>query len=287
MEFELISANYNNGKYLDTFFESLIHSTVRPFKVIIVDDASTDNSVDIINSYKDRLNIQLYCNKDNKGFANSLNIALGLVSQPFVARLDPDDFVHPERFSKQLSFLKMNQEIDLVGTNVRYVLNGENKKDSDVPLSEESIKQFIKDGILPVIHGSIMTRAAAIKAFTYKQECVPAEDYDLFAYYISNNKRIANIEEALTYVTIHANSVSNELKYKTVSMRYVLASQYFNLRKSPIAIWSEFNHLKYYRKFLFEDGIKRFGYIILASSFKPFKSIKKAIRMLGKKALGA
>ena len=106
MSFEIISANYNNAKFLHNFFDSIINSTERPFRIIIVDDCSSDNSVNIIKSYKDKINIRLIVNEKNIGFANSLNIALRELQEPFFVRLDPDDTVHLSRFSIQFDFLK-------------------------------------------------------------------------------------------------------------------------------------------------------------------------------------
>ena len=280
MEFEIISANYNNSQYLTRYFESIINSTLRPSKILIVDDASTDNSVEIIKSFEDKISICLIENHTNLGFANSLNLALEQVKTPFFARLDPDDFVHPERFNKQLDFFNDYPEIDIVGTNVTYILNGLKKKNSAVTLSSSKIEKFIKEGILPIIHGSIMCKSNKLIDFRYRQKFVPAEDYDLFAYSISNGLKIMNMDFSLTFVTIHRNSVSNDLKFSAVKNRFELASNYFNTNKSSLYIKFEFFHLKYYRKYLFEESILKYYFIIISALFSPFKSITKFIKVL-------
>ena len=278
MSYEIISANYNNAKFLVAYFDSIINSTLKPSSIIIVDDCSTDDSVSIIKSYFGKINIKLIVNEKNIGFANSLNIALRKLKDPYFARLDPDDAVHPNRFSIQLNYLKENPQIDIVGTNVNYILFGKSKKHSDVLLDERSIGDKIRKGIIPVIHGSIMGKSEALNEFKYKQEFVPAEDYDLFAYLISGGYRINNLVNPLTYVTIHAKSVSNDLKFSTIRKRFALANKYFKFRKSLLASYFEYFHQLFYRKYLFENTSFKNIYLLLSASSMPIKTLKKILK---------
>ena len=212
MKFDIISANYNNSKFILPFLESINKSKLLPNQLIIVDDASSDDSVFLINKIKNNLKFKvlLKVNKINMGFAKSLNIAKRHIKSEYFARLDPDDYVKKNRFDVQLKYLKNNPEIDIVGSNTDYIKSGKKIRVSNNPLSSKKIANLIIKGTIPVIHGSIMGKYDAIKNFNYKQKLVPAEDYDLFAYIIKNKMNIANIEESLTCVNIHDNSVSND-----------------------------------------------------------------------------
>ena len=275
MSFEIISANYNNARFLANYFDSIINSIDIPTSIIIVDDCSTDNSVDIIKSYFGKINIKLILNDKNIGFANSLNIALNELKEPYFARLDPDDVVYPDRFSTQIKFLQQNPEIDIVGTNVNYVLNGESKKYSDVLIDESDILTKISKGILPVIHGTIMGKSKVLREFRYKQEFVPAEDYDLFAYAIFSGYRVSNIVDVLTYVTIHENSISNDLKFLTIKKRFSLANKYFKFNKSLVGLYFEYIHQLFYRRYLFDNTTVRHFYLLISASTMPIKTLKK------------
>jgi glycosyltransferase involved in cell wall biosynthesis len=278
MSFEIISANYNNARFLAKYFDSIINSFDIPTRIIIVDDCSTDNSVDIIKSYSGKINIKLILNDKNIGFANSLNKALNELKEPYFARLDPDDAVYPDRFSTQIKFLQQNPEIDIVGTNVNYVLNGESKKDSDVLIDEIDILTKISKGILPVIHGTIMGKSKVLREFRYKQEFVPAEDYDLFAYAIYSGYRVSNLVDVLTYVTIHENSISNDLKFLTIKKRFSLANKYFKFNKSLVGSYFEYLHQLFYRKYLFNSTFVRYFYLLISASSMPKKSFKKFLK---------
>ena len=278
MSFEIISANYNNARFLANYFDSIINSIDIPTSIIIVDDCSTDNSVDIIKSYFGKINIKIILNYRNICFANSLNIALNELKETYFARLDPDDVVYPDRFSTQIKFLQQNPEIDIVGTNVNYVLNGESKKYSDVLIDESDILTKISKGILPVIHGTIMGKSKVLREFRYKQEFVPAEDYDLFAYAIFSGYRVSNIVDVLTYVTIHENSISNDLKFLTIKKRFSLANKYFKFNKSLVGSYFEYIHQLFYRRYLFENTTVRHFYLLISASTMPIKTLKKIIR---------
>lgn len=285
MEFEILTSNYNNSKFLDDFFLSIINSSLKPKSVIFVDDCSTDNSLEIVEKYQklNSVDIKLIRNEKNIGFANSLNIAITHLSTFYFARLDPDDSVHNDRFFIQQNYLINNPEIDLLGTNVTYFLDNNSLRVSDVFIGRDKINRAISNGILPIIHGSIMGKSAVIKDFKYKQKNVPSEDYDLFAYLISKKYYLENITNSLTNVTIHVNSISNDIKFETIKKRYELASYYFNLKRNSIYIKLDFYHMLFYRRYLFNTTKLKYFYFFISASCKPFKSIKKITIYTGRK----
>ena len=279
--FDLIVANYNNEKYLKAFFESIERSTILPHQVIFIDDCSTDDSLDIVRTFEEKGNIIIRCiqNPKNLGFAKSLNIALECIKSPYFARLDPDDYVRPERFEIQLNYLKTNIHLDMIGSNIIYVLNGKDRSMSNVDTDVNSIKKKITCGYLPLIHGSIMGKSIILDGFKYKPNLVPAEDYDLFAYLIKNNFSISNINAALTYVNIHENSVSNDLKFSTINKRFDTCYEYFKVSKSLPLRYFEYKHQYYYRKYLFINSPVRYLNLFIASMFNPVKLGNKLIKL--------
>ena len=92
--------NYNTPEeYLRQAIDSILDQTYKNFEFIIVDDASTDNSLSVIESYKDKRVITLK-NEENIGLTNSLNRALEVCKGEFIARMDSDDISEPIRFEK-------------------------------------------------------------------------------------------------------------------------------------------------------------------------------------------
>ena len=275
--FDLVVANYNNAAYLPNFLSSIERSTMPPQNIIFVDDCSTDNSLEVLESCLEQssLTLKLVLNSQNLGFAYSLNKALALTESDFIARLDPDDYVHEHRFEKQFDYLRNNPQFCAVGTNVTYVMGDAIIGQSAVPVNEEIIKAKVKSGFLPLIHGSAMFRRSALQHFRYKKELVPAEDYDLFAFLIYKNGRLANLPESLTFVNIHANSVSNSLKFSTVMKRYNTCYNYFCNYKPTLLRYFEYIHQKNYRRFLFSTDFRRYYFLFLSILVNPLKLYRR------------
>lgn len=105
----ILTANYNNGKYIEELIRSVLTSTMLPIQFIIVDDGSTDNSVEIIKSYSSQYDfIELIKLEKNQGFANALNAGLKQVRGCFVLRVDADDYVAARQTRETIIYLCLN-----------------------------------------------------------------------------------------------------------------------------------------------------------------------------------
>ena len=94
---------YDGKNYLHEAIESVLCQTFNDLEFLIIDDASTDNSVEIINSYNDS-RIKLLINDNNIGQTASLNIGLSRAQGEYIARFDQDDVCLPKRLEEQLAF---------------------------------------------------------------------------------------------------------------------------------------------------------------------------------------
>ncbi|EAI4341843.1 glycosyltransferase [Campylobacter jejuni] len=126
-KYVIVSAVYNVEKYLDNFFKSVINQRL-DFKssiyLICVDDGSTDNSTNIIKKYQNKYpkNI-IYLYKENGGQASARNLGLKYLKEndlniPWVTFTDPDDFLDRDYFYEVDSFLKKQNDIAMVATNI-------------------------------------------------------------------------------------------------------------------------------------------------------------------------
>ncbi|MCJ7933222.1 MAG: glycosyltransferase family 2 protein [Chryseobacterium sp.] len=110
IKFSILIANYNNGKYFRDCYNSLISQTYENWEVIIVDDASTDNSVEIIKSFigKDP-RFKLYYNTTNQGCGFTKRECMKYAEGEVCAYLDPDDALYPEAMERTVQeFLNEN-----------------------------------------------------------------------------------------------------------------------------------------------------------------------------------
>ncbi len=106
---------YNGFPFLNHAITSILNQTYKAFEFLIIDDASTDNSCDLIDAFKDS-RIRLVRNHKNLGQANSLNKGIHLARSPFIARIDQDDISMPNRLEKQFIFMDSNPNVAVAGT---------------------------------------------------------------------------------------------------------------------------------------------------------------------------
>jgi glycosyltransferase involved in cell wall biosynthesis len=114
---------YNGKDYLRDSIESILSQTYLDFEFIIIDDGSTDSSLEIINSYaKQDKRIIVRKNEHNIGLAKSLNAGIKLAKGQYIARQDADDLSSADRLDIQLSYALSHPQVDLIGSN-SYVID--------------------------------------------------------------------------------------------------------------------------------------------------------------------
>lgn len=273
----IVCANYNNGKYLEEFINSVINSSALPKELIIVDDGSTDNSLDILSRYNlDYLKvIEL---RNNVGFANALNVGVGASTARYILRIDPDDVLERTRINKQYQLLSKNNAIGLTGSNVVYFNEhiANRVGFSNFPESGPRIQKRYAKGEHGLLHGTVMGKSTLFKSYKYKQEHVPAEDYDIFARMIHDGVQAQSISENLTFVRIHQNSVSNSLPFSTIKKTYALRDAIYKTKTPFLIVATNYLSLKYYRRYYFEKNrLKRLWFLALSSMFRPDKALNK------------
>ena len=106
---------YNGGEYLKTSVRSILNQTFKDFEFLIVNDFSTDDSVDIIKLFNDG-RIVIYNNEKNIGQTKSLNVGLNLAKGKYVARMDADDMAFPLWLDKSLDYIRKHPEYAAVGS---------------------------------------------------------------------------------------------------------------------------------------------------------------------------
>ena len=106
----VIIPNYNCEKFIGETINSVLAQTYQNWELLIVDDCSTDHSVEVINGYCEQdERIKLLVNESNSGAAASRNKAMREATGEWIAFLDSDDLWLPEKLEKQLAFMSENQ----------------------------------------------------------------------------------------------------------------------------------------------------------------------------------
>jgi glycosyltransferase involved in cell wall biosynthesis len=196
---------YNSELYIKDAVDSILNQTFSDFEFIIIDDASTDKSVEIIQSYSDS-RIQLIVKPKNSGYTDSLNYGLTIAKGEYIARMDSDDISLPTRFEKQIEFLQKNSEVVVCGTWITVFGNNIDSYTFEAPQNSNEIKlTFLSYDC--IAHPSVMFRKSCVMNLEYKKEFVPAEDYKLWSEIIVKHD-FSIIQEALLLYRQHENNIS-------------------------------------------------------------------------------
>lgn len=216
---------YNAQRFLGEAIESILNQTFRDFEFLIIDDGSTDSSVEVINSYQDS-RIRLITNKENLGISATLNKGIELASAELIARMDADDISYPTRLEKQFNFFKLNSDFALLSTWAREV-----DEDKNPLLIEKWESEFYYYNLTfecRIYHPTVMyKRSAVIEVGKYSTPY--CEDYNLW-WKISRKYKIANLEEVLLDYRSTAESlsrVSRKTEYESAQTEQVLRNIHF------------------------------------------------------------
>lgn len=200
---------YNGALYLRTAIDSILQQTYRDFRFLIIDDASSDGSREIVRSYNDE-RVKLLCLDRNVGQTAALNIALRQVSTPWIARMDQDDYSASSRLEEQMRALADDEFLSCVGTFC-WTFRFDPKEVESIamyPVRYEDLKRLLLKRC-PFAHSSIVvSRNALLHIGGYNERyryCADLEMYDhLLARY-----RAANIPKPLHGLRQHHNQGSS------------------------------------------------------------------------------
>lgn len=166
---------YNAEKYLAFAIQSVLSQSYKNWELILVDDGSTDNSLKIANwfSYKDG-RIRVICDGENRQLPYRLNQLIKESKGKFIARMDADDIMHPERLKKQLIILQENSDIDVLGTNA-YIID-----ENNLVFARRYQKTNGLESVESFIHPSIMGKKSWFLANPYDEKAIRIEDAELW-----------------------------------------------------------------------------------------------------------
>jgi len=200
----ILMAVFNGSATLKEAIDSILFQTFKDLEFIIINDGSTDDTLRIIESFKDA-RIRLINNKENMGLIRSLNLGLQEASGKYIARMDGDDISMPERLNIQFNYLEKNSDVFLLGTSALIIdENGCVIKKAKITKGRDVLK------ILPtgncLIHPSIMFRN--IPNLLYREKMIHCEDYDFYLRLVTEGRVLKNIDAPLIKYRISPHSIS-------------------------------------------------------------------------------
>ena len=223
MEEELVSVImgvYNCADTIDDAIQSILNQSYTNWEFIICDDGSSDGTYEHLLKFK-KMQPEKFIilkNETNQQLAYTLNKCLKYVNGTYVARMDGDDKSFSARFKKQVSFLKENKEIDLVGSSMQRF----NKKGiHDILPAVLNPDKMVLKKTTPFHHATIMTYPHVydeLGGYTVLLRTIRCEDYDLWFKFFKHDFKGHNIMEPLYYVRENLEAIQR----RTVKCRWNL-----------------------------------------------------------------
>jgi len=197
---------YNGEKTILQAVNSILSQSFQDFELLIIDDGSTDHTVDLLIGYSRRIRL---IRESHKGLVGCLNLGIQMAHGEYIARMDADDISAPNRVKTQVEFLNRHPEIGIVGS-IALLIDTKDQVIGRIPVPESDLE--IRWAILfqcPMIHPSVMLRRKLLieQKLFYSSDFIHAEDYDLWTKLIKTTK-FYNIQLPLLYYRIHPTSVT-------------------------------------------------------------------------------
>ncbi len=219
--------------------DSIIAQTYPHWEMIICDDGSSDNTVEIIKeNMKTDPRIKLLVNEKNRGRAFSRNRCIQEAKYSFIAIQDADDWSHPQRFEKQINFFRTHTEYSVIGTCCYAV---DEKGESYLLKTKEFIeaKDLIKGG--PFVHPTFIIKKehlAAVGNYTAREETIRSQDYHLMLKLYGAGFKAYNIQEPLYYYLTDTNTFKRSKDWKRV--KGLMWIRWDGYRRNRFPFWAYF-----------------------------------------------
>ncbi len=206
----LISA-HNEQNWIEQSVNSILTQTYSNLEIIIVNDGSTDDTLNILKKIQKKDKRVKIINQENKGLTKSLNIGINQCKGQYIARMDADNVSREDRIERQVEFLKKNPSYSIVGSWRKEIKNNEIKK-KKFPVENKAIKQWLIRACV-ISHSSVMIKSEKIKKYKYNERFRTSQDYELWIR-MAKKEKFHNIPEYLTTAYNRKKGITNSKKKK-------------------------------------------------------------------------
>lgn len=304
--------NYNYAQYIRQALDSVVQQTYPNIELIIVDDVSTDNSINEIekwiDNYSGNKQINFIKNKVNLGLPGSCNVILQNARGKYFQTLDADDIILPEKIEKQVALFSTKNNIALVYSNIQIIdadgkiinpdyLNQIGYEEKNMP--EGNIFEALFDfNFVPL--PSVLVNTEMAQAIGGFDGNLQVQDYYMWLK-LSEKHEALFLKEKTAYYRSHLASMSRSSKTNPRSVESVLNIKYKYFKSSTKKVQKviekniHFSAAYLYehkipsaatwlkRDFIYNPGIKTFGYFVAINLGIPFSFFNSVKRFLGKK----
>lgn len=221
----VVMSVYNDGAHLSKAIHSILEQSFRDFEFLIIDDASTDNSLEIIKHFADKdRRIRYFHRSENTGLTKNLNYLLDEARGIYIARMDGNDISCPERFEVQLDAMR-DKNADICWTNALYI----DEQGAEIcllyqPNLKKTLRALKKKRNYIVHPASMYRREAVVRIGKYDESYRTGQDGDLWFRMLENRYIFHLISHPLLKMRLETKSVTSIRVGKKNDVNYLYAS---------------------------------------------------------------
>lgn len=236
---------YNGAPFLEKQLDSICRQTYKNIELIVVDDGSTDETINILNRYVENFNLKLYRNEHKLGFIKNFEKAVSLCSGDYIALCDQDDIWSEEKIATLLEAIQDNMFAYSDAELIDDQDNSLNKNVSDI------INPIVTNNTLPLFFSNSASGNTILFRKELLQLALPFPEsiyHDWWLFYIAATKgSITYVPKPLVKYRQHANNVTDISRQKKISNKYRESKKARALRIAT--------YLKEFQRFNYREGI--------------------------------
>lgn len=220
----IITASYNYEQYIGETIQSVLNQTYTDWELIIVDDCSTDNSIEVIKSFKDE-RIKLFRNKKNLGLKGTVKRGVEEAKGDWVVFLESDDMITPDYLEKKVQIVEQYPDVSLIFNDCEFF--GDEKRVETFNTALARTRTILREKIYPCemfynfyhsnkifTFSAVMVKREELLKVNYEPKLDCLLDWHLWIQLAYSNK-FYYIPQKLTLWRLHENSYISKSSYKT------------------------------------------------------------------------
>lgn len=207
----VVIPNYNYARFVGEAVESVLNQTYRSVEVIVVDDGSTDDSLEVLAAYEERIKLIA---QDNAGVSAARNAGIAASSGELVAFLDADDIWLPEKTARQVAIFEAEPEVGLVHTGVIEI----DESGNEIGRRTNGMSGWVSRELLGLERsvilgggsGLMVRREALDRVGGFDERMSTSADWNL-CYRIASKYKVGFVEEPLLLYRVHGSNMHNNV----------------------------------------------------------------------------
>lgn len=221
---------YNPGDDFKDAINSVLKQTYKNFELILLDDGSSDNSLNIARSFSDE-RIKIISDGTNKGLPARLNELIELSEGYYIARMDADDIISSSRIEQQVKVLNENPNVDMVTTGLCSITNDNKVVGYRLPSRQNGEHISASDAIFgkaDIAHATVLVRKEWYQRNKYNEKAKLMEDFQLWIdAAIKQDLKVAHVKQPLYFYREESSTSLKKSIRAYINCYKIVFNQYF------------------------------------------------------------